>query len=45
MESGKLDEELSRMSRIVDSVTPHSMLLFNESFAAANEREGSGIGR
>ena len=45
MESGKLDEELSRMSRIVDSVTPHSMLLFNESFAATNEREGSEIGR
>lgn len=45
MESGKLDEELSRMSRIVDKVTPHSMLLFNESFAATNEREGSEIGR
>ncbi|MBK8985070.1 MAG: DNA mismatch repair protein MutS [Chloroflexi bacterium] len=45
MTSGKLDEELSRMSLIVDAITPHSMLLFNESFAATNEREGSEIGR
>jgi DNA mismatch repair ATPase MutS len=45
MKSGKLDEELSRMSDIVDSLTSHSMLLFNESFAATNEREGSEIAR
>jgi len=43
MKSGKLDEELSRMSGIVGHVTPNSMLLFNESFAATNEREGSEI--
>jgi DNA mismatch repair ATPase MutS len=43
MKSGKLDEELSRMSDIVDRITPHSMILFNESFAATNEREGSEI--
>lgn len=43
MNSGKLDEELSRMSDIVDTITPNSMLLFNESFAATNEREGSQI--
>jgi hypothetical protein len=43
MESGKFDEELSRMSTIVDHVTSHSMILFNESFAATNEREGSEI--
>ena len=43
MDSGKLDEELGRMSRIVDLVTSKSMVLFNESFAATNEREGSGI--
>jgi DNA mismatch repair ATPase MutS len=43
MKSGKLDEELSRMSDIVDTITPNSMLLFNESFAATNEREGSEI--
>jgi DNA mismatch repair ATPase MutS len=45
MKSGKLDEELSRMSDIVDKITSNSMLLFNESFAATNEREGSEIAR
>lgn len=45
MNSGKLDEELSRMSGIVDTITSHSMVLFNESFAATNEREGSEIAR
>jgi len=43
MESGKLDEELGRMSEIVDHLSPRSMVLFNESFAATNEREGSEI--
>lgn len=45
MKSGKLDEELSRMSDIVDKITPNSIILFNESFAATNEREGSEIAR
>jgi len=45
MESGKFDEELSRMSDIVDHVSTSSMILFNESFAATNEREGSEIAR
>ncbi len=45
MKSGKLDEELSRMSVIVDTITSNSMVLFNESFAATNEREGSEIAR
>jgi MutS domain V len=45
MESGKFDEELSRMSQIVDRIAPYSMVLFNESFAATNEREGSEIAR
>jgi len=45
MESGKLDEELSRMSVIADSITRHSILLCNESFASTNEREGSEIAR
>ena len=45
MKSGKLDEELSRMSDIVDHLTPNAMVLFNESFAATNEREGSEIAR
>lgn len=42
---GKLDEELARMSRIVDRLSPSALMLFNESFAATNEREGSAIGR
>jgi ABC-type polar amino acid transport system ATPase subunit len=43
MESGKLDEELSRMSEIAQRIERNSMLLFNESFTATNEREGSEI--
>ncbi len=45
MRSGKLDEELSRMSSIVDNLTLNSMVLLNESFASTNEREGSEIAR
>jgi hypothetical protein len=45
MESGKLDEELSRMSDIADTINRNSLLLCNESFAATNEREGSEIAR
>lgn len=45
MERGKLDEELGRMSVIIDELKPHSLVLFNESFAATNEREGSEIAR
>lgn len=43
MRHGKLDEEIARMSRIVESITPNSMLFCNESFASTNEREGSEI--
>jgi DNA mismatch repair ATPase MutS len=45
MESGKFDEELNRMSGIADALAPHSMLPFNKSFSATNEREGSEIAR
>jgi len=45
MKSGRLDEELARMSEIANLLTPNSMLLCNESFAATNEREGSEIAR
>jgi DNA mismatch repair ATPase MutS len=45
MRGGKLDEELSRMSGIADQISPHSILLCNESFASTNEREGSEIAR
>lgn len=43
MTSGKWDEELVRMSEIVDRVDANSIILFNESFASTNEREGSEI--
>jgi len=45
MQSGKLDEELSRMSEIVDALSPNALLLFNESFSATNEREGAEVAR
>jgi hypothetical protein len=45
MVSGRLDEELARMSGIADHLGPDCLVLFNESFAATNEREGSAIGR
>jgi DNA mismatch repair ATPase MutS len=45
MKSGKFDEELSRMNDIVGNLVPGSMLLFNESFAATNDREGSEIAK
>ena len=45
MTSGKFDEELGRMSEIVNHITANSIVLFNESFAATNEREGSEIAR
>ncbi len=45
MESGRLDEELSRMSAIVDTIMPDALILFNESFSGTNEREGSEISR
>ena len=45
MESGKFDEELTRMSGIIDAVSPGAIILFNESFASTNEREGSEIAR
>lgn len=43
MESGKWDEELSRMSDIVEHIRPDAIVLFNKSFASTNELEGSEI--
>jgi len=43
MKSGKFDEELARMSDIIDSISPNATVLFNESFASTNEAEGSQI--
>jgi hypothetical protein len=45
MVSGRLDEELKRMSVIASQIGPQTLVLFNESFAATNEREGSEIAR
>ena len=44
MTSGRLDDELRRMSVIAGQLTPHCLVLFNESFAGTNEHEGSEIG-
>jgi DNA mismatch repair ATPase MutS len=45
MRGGKLDEEIRRMSGIAEAIVPQSLMLFNESFASTNEREGSEIAR
>ena len=45
MISGRLDEELSPDKHNRQPDQPLLLLLFNESFAATNEREGSEIGR
>jgi DNA mismatch repair ATPase MutS len=43
MEHGKLEEELVRMSAVVDRLRPGALVLCNESFVSTNEREGSDI--
>ncbi len=43
MTMGKLDEELKRMSEIIEHVVPGSRIFFNESFSSTNVREGSDI--
>ena len=43
MNSGRLDEELGRMSQIIDHLEGASMILLNESFASTTEKEGSAI--
>lgn len=45
MKNGKLNEELTRMSRIADHLTAGSVILLDESFCSTNEREGSEISR
>lgn len=44
LQSGKLDEELARLSVTVDRLRPGALLLCNESFSSTNEREGGQIG-
>ena len=43
MNSGRLDEELRRMDRIVNGLTKGSLVLLNESFATTTEKDGSAI--
>ncbi|MEA5052056.1 MAG: hypothetical protein VB093_01240 [Propionicimonas sp.] len=45
LDSGKLDEELVRMSAIVDRAAAGDLVLFNESFACTDEPEGAEIAR
>jgi hypothetical protein len=45
LKSGKFDEELTRMDSLAGRVRPGSLVLFNESFASTNEREGSEVAR
>lgn len=45
MASGKFDEELARMTALIELLGPGALVLLNESFAATNEREGSMIAR
>ncbi|MEY2342233.1 hypothetical protein AB4090_09025 [Acidithiobacillus sp. IBUN Pt1247-S3] len=42
---GKFAEELQRMHNMVPQLRPGVMMLFNESFAATNEQEGSEVAR
>jgi hypothetical protein len=43
MKSGKFDEELARMSAIVEHMAPGALVLLNESFASTSEREAAEI--
>lgn len=43
LDSGRLQEELKRMSGMIDAVVHGSLFLLNESFASTTEKEGSKI--
>jgi DNA mismatch repair protein MutS len=43
MRLGKFEEELERMSELIDHAVPGALLLLNESFSSTYEREGSEI--
>jgi DNA mismatch repair ATPase MutS len=43
MNSGRLDEELSRMNQIIEHLGEKPLVLLNESFATTTEKEGSVI--
>ncbi len=44
LEAGKFEEELRRLSGLVDHLSTRPLFLFNESFAATSEPEGSELG-
>ncbi len=43
LNSGRLEEELSRLNHMVDAMNPGSLLLMNESFATTSEKEGAAM--
>ncbi len=43
MNSGRLSEELGRLSRIIENLGERSLVFLNESFATTSEKEGSVI--
>ncbi len=43
MTAGKLEEELRRLSKIVDNLTSGSIIFLNESFATTSERDAAAI--
>ncbi len=45
MKHGKLDEELMRISDIIDNAGPGDLVLMNEPFTSTNEQEAMEIGR
>jgi DNA mismatch repair ATPase MutS len=45
LRAGKFEEELQRISAVVDHLAADGIVLFNESLQSTNEREGSEIGR
>lgn len=45
LDSGRLKEELKRMSDMIEATVPDSLFLLNESFASTTEKEGANIAR
>ncbi|WP_129408351.1 MutS-related protein [Marinitoga lauensis] len=45
MESGKLEEELIRLNKIINNIEPNSIIFFNETFSSTNEKEGSELAK
>lgn len=45
MKSGKLDEELKRVSEMADYLSDESMVLLNESFSCTDETEGAELAK